>query len=240
VIVAGAALLTAGAAVAHASSLGGVSSTRLTSAFVAGAPAVIVYGCDDFTGTNGTSLVGRAATAAAPCNNRSWSVPLGSWVIQTNAAQSTGIMIGLSGGTAVMNTSTGPTVSVRAGVSATGLGLLTAAGGVVASYTNSTTFLRAQIERGVLVGLLGDSVRLFLGSTQLASVPYTIVGGSTPQLRLTRNGTSVSVRVDAAVMINATLTGAESAALSGGQAGIYFFGANGIRIDDFAVTGADP
>jgi hypothetical protein len=42
------------------------------------------------------------------------------------------------------------------------------------------------------------------------------------------------------VVINATLTGAESAALSGGQAGIYFFGANGIRIDDFAVTGADP
>lgn len=230
-----------GVVVADASTLGGMTSAKLAATRFTGAPAVTVHGCDNFTGTNGATLVGRAATVAAACNGRTWTVPTGSWVIQTNAAQSTGIIVvGLGSGLAVMNTTAGSSVTVRAAVPATGLGLLSAAAGVVASYTNASTYLRATIVKGILGGTLSDFVQLYYGSTQLVSVSYQIVAGSTPQLRLNRSGATVSVRVDNTVMITHTLTGPQSAALTGGAAGIYFFGDNGIRVDDFAVTGYDP
>jgi hypothetical protein len=234
------AVLASGIVVAHASTLGGATPQSLFGSQLVSSPTTPgVLGCDNFTGTNGATLAARAATVAAACNNRTWTVPTGGWQIQTNAAQGTGYVVVVAPtGLALMNTTTSTPVTARCTVTSFGVSVLGATAGVVASYTSATVFLRAQIRRGVLSGLLGDFVELYYGATLLSSQAFTITGAHL--LRLTRSGTAVTVRVDANVVISATLSGAQNTALTGGSTGIYYAGVNGVRIDDFAVTGADP
>ena len=75
--------------VGHAITLGGMNGGGLFIADQAtGAPGPSVIGCDNFTGTTGSSVSGRSALVAAACSNRTWTVHLGTWTVQTNRAAS--------------------------------------------------------------------------------------------------------------------------------------------------------
>ena len=209
---------------ANAATLGGITTRTLGAFSVSGgSSAPTVAGCDDFTGTNGVSLNSRAATVAAPCANRTWTVHVGAWTIQSNraAANATAAAVATQNVTAS---------GASARVELTSLNTGSRSGGVVVSHNGTTTYLAA-------VAIDGSPDRTELRLVN-AGVPTVLASANTPlattnTIRLSRAGAAVTVELDSSTVLSYTLSAANQTTLgTGTRPGIYSGNTN-VRFDNF-------
>jgi len=212
---------------AHAASLGPFTAASLlgiNQASTVSTPTVL--GCDNFTGTNGTTMAARAATVAAACANQVWTANVGTWTIQTNKAASSAT----ASAVATENTAT---ANSTVQVVLTALNTSGRSGGVVLSHDGTSTYLAA-----VLIDGAPNRAELRIvvsgTSTLLTNVTPTIIATNT--LQLSRSGSNVTVTLNGAVIISTTLTAGQVTSLGvGARAGLFGGDAN-VRFDDFLVT----
>jgi hypothetical protein len=192
----------------------------------AAAPAPTILGCDNFTGTTGASMSGRAATVAAACAGRTWTVHLGGWTIQSAKAASNST----AGAAATLNTAT---VNSTAQVVLSALNTGGRLGGVVLSHNGITSYLAA-----VMIDGSPDRVELrlvLLGvRTVLATANPTFA--TTNTLSMARSGGTLTVAVNGATAITHTLTATQLTTLGSGARSGLFGGHSSVRFDDFVVT----
>ena len=218
-----------GAALAstYAASVGGLASASMLSFAVPGASgAPSVVGCDNFTGTNGTTLNNRVATVAASCANRTWAVEAGAWTVQSARAAPNAT----ANAVATLNTAQA-SATIQADLTA-----ITAngrSGGVVLSHDGTSTYLAA-----VAVNTTTDRIDLKVvkaGTPTTVATANASLAATTTTLRMTRSATAVTVWVNGTAVLNHTLSTANAAALTGGRAGIIG-GTSSVRFDDLVVT----
>ena len=175
--------------VANAAMLGGLTPKSLEAwdqSGGSGAPTVLT--CDNFSlpAATGSALASRPVQLPAKCGSGTWAVNNGSWSISAGE-------LNPGGGGATASISAGQTdVSAEATVLNANSGSRIA--GVAVDHTGSTRIYLA----GVLVGPSNAELRLVNGGTvtTLASSAATII--ATTVVRITRNGTAVTVSVNVA------------------------------------------
>lgn len=214
-------------AAGHATSLGGVTATSLLEiSSLTSVPAPSVVGCDNFTGTTGASLSARAATVAAACSNRTWTVHVGTWTIQANQAASSAT----ANAVATENTTT-----VDSTVQAVLLSLNTGgrSGGVVLSHDGASSYLAA-----VMIDATPDRIEVRLVSAGAPTVLRTLnpTFATTNTLRLARTGAAISITLNGAAVGAYTLTSPQLTALGPGARAGVFGGNSSVLFDDFVVT----
>lgn len=219
--------------VAHASVLGGLNPDTLETwdqSGDSGAPTVLT--CDSFSlaAATGSALASRPVQLPAKCGSGTWTVHQGTWTIGSN-------QLNPGGGGATATISAGQTdVSSETTVLSANGGSRVA--GVAINHTGAT--------RIYLVGALSgpSTAQLLLVSggsvTTLASATATI--GAATVVRITRNGTAVTVSVDGSLRISYTLSSGQVSTLSGGtRVGLYFDSGSAIRFTNVvATTAASP
>ena len=213
--------------VAHASSLGAVTARTLfdiDQGTSVAAPTVL--GCDNFTGTTGASMAARAATVAASCANRVWTVHVGTWTIQTNKAASNST----ASAVATQNVTT---ANSTAQVALTSLNTTGRTAGLVLSHDGASTYLAA-----VLIAGAPSRAELRIvaagAPTVLTTVNTTI--NATNTLTFARSGSSVNVTLNGTLIITATLAASDLTTLGAGARSGLFGGDANVRFDDFQVT----
>jgi hypothetical protein len=212
---------------AHAATLGGLTARSIAADDWTGSSgAAAVVSCDSFTGTTGATMSGRAVVTAASCNSRVWTTHLGTWTIQGNLAAASST----TNANATLNVSAanGSVQAVLSAMNSNGR-----IGGVVGSHNGSSTYLAA-----VLSNASQDvaQIRLYQSGvpTVLATTNITLSASHT--LRLTRSGSSVTVRLNDTLILSATLSAAQVTALgAGGRAGLLG-GQASVRFNDLLVT----
>ena len=213
--------------VAHAASVGSITARSLLDINQAATvSAKSVIGCDNFTGTNASSMASRLATVAAPCANRVWTAHVGTWTIQTNKAAST---------TTASAVATQNTTTVNSTVQATLTGLNTAGrtGGLVLSHDGVSTYLAAVLIDGTPNRA---ELRIVVSGTSTLLTTATPTITATNTLQLARSGSTITVTLNGTVLISTTLAAPDIASLGGGaRAGLFGSDAN-VRFDDFLVT----
>ena len=214
--------------VANAAVLGGLTPTSLVAlnqSGSSGAPTVLT--CDNFSlsAATGTALASRPVQLPAKCGSGTWAVNNGSWSISSGE-------LNPGGGGATATISAGQTdVSAEATVlNANGGGRVA---GVAVDHTGTTRIYLA----GVLVGPSTAELRLVNGGsvTTLASSAATIIASTV--VRITRNGTAVTVSVDGVLAISYTLSAGQVTTLSGGtRVGLYYDSGGAIRFTNIVAT----
>jgi hypothetical protein len=196
-------------------------------------PGVKVLTCDTFTlaAPTGLNLDGRLVQPPATCGTYEWAVHHGDWKIQTGGALS--VVSQRSVATIAYGA---PNVSAQATV--LHANVPTAQSGVAIDYsTTSKNFLAGVVNGSGTVQLL-----LVLNSgnpTVLASSSASITGNDV--IRITRQGTSVTVSLNGVVRVNYTLSGGNVSNLAGGiRTGLYFNynSPNAVRFTNFMATSA--
>jgi len=220
-----ASLLIAG--IAHATTLGSLTARSLLDIDPAASvttPSTI--GCDNFTGTTGATMAGRAATVAASCASRVWTVHVGTWTIQSNKAASSAT----ASAAATQNTTT---VNSTSTVVLSSLNTGGRSGGLVLSHDGASSYLAA-----VMIDGTPDRVelRLVVGGTSTVLVTVNPTFATTNTLQFARSGTSVTVTLNGTSIISTTLTAAQSTSLGAGARAGLFGGDSTVRFDDFLVT----
>lgn len=216
---------------AGAASLGGLTSRTLKGyQFAAVNVAPTVLACDRFSlnSTNNQSLNNRLVQAPAQCGTAQWKIDAGSWRINQGLADPGNGFALASIPVGVSNMSTQSTV-----INASGGNRI---GGVTVSVSNNgSTYLVGTISAPgtVQVRIVNNSV-----STTLQSASVAIGANST--LRLTRNGTTVTLKVDNTIAITRTLTTTQANLLTGTRAGMFWDAGNPVRFQDFLVTTPSP
>ena len=221
------ALLALPVAVAQAASLGTITAKSLVvvgSASTVSAPAVL--GCDNFTGTTGATMTARAATVAAACSSRVWSVHVGTWTIQTNRAASSATIDAV----ATENTAT---TNSTARVVLANLNTGGRSGGLVISHDGTSSYIAA-----VMIDATPDRIELRLYSAGVATLLTTInpTFATTNTLELSRNGGVVAVALNGTSVGSYSLSAAQLTSLGAGTRAGLFGGNASVRFDDFAVT----
>jgi hypothetical protein len=217
---------------ADAATLGGLAPRTLASFNVNGTVTTpTIVGCDNFTGTTGATMNGRAVTVAANCTNRTWTTHVGTWTIQANQAASSAT----AGAVATLNTaSTAATATVvLASLNVTGrvAGIVmdhNGGAGATASFVQVLVTAGAPSRVDVRIFALGISVAPVASNTNVTLA-------ATNTLSLSRVGTAVTVRLNGAVVVTYTLTATDVLTLANGRAGLVGGDAN-VRFDDFVVT----
>jgi hypothetical protein len=206
-----------------ASGLGGASTAlgAWSQALAADAPALIT--CDNFDGPDG-DLAARAVTSTSRCGAFTWTVEQGVWSVVGGHLEVDGTADA---------TATVPIAAIDATVVATVAG----GGGVVLDHDGAATYLAAVLTPGapgsVDLLLMAGGAPTTLASAAVASGPYA-------SLSLTRDGSSVTVAVDGAVIVDHTLIPAEIAALgTGDRGGLYASNASS-QFDNLRVTTPSP
>lgn len=218
-----------GAALAstYAASVGGLASASILSfaeTGTSGAPTVV--GCDNFTGTNGTTLNNRAATVASSCANRTWAVEAGAWTVQSAKAAPNAT----TNAVVTLNTAA-PSATVQADLTA--INANSRSGGVVLSHDGTSTYLAA-----VAVNTTTDRVDLKVvkaGTPTTVATANASLAATTSTLRMTRAANAVTVWVNGTVVLTHTLSASNASTLSGGRAGLIG-GTSSVRFDDVLVT----
>lgn len=216
--------------VGFASGLGGLDGGSLQSwstQLAVTAPTVLI--CDNFDVADG-DLDGRAVSTAASCGLDIWSVDAGTWTVGGGSVAADGTPAA---------TASLPVAQAEVTVAALVQGADSggAAGGVVGSHDGADTYLAA-----VIVGDVTPHVDLVLVS---GGSPTTLTGASSAipasaMLALTRDGTSVEVRVDGVVVLSYTLSAGDIATLGAGtRAGLYA-SSNSVQFDNLRVTTPSP
>jgi hypothetical protein len=215
------ALLLAGAHIASAATLGGVSSRKLgawTFAGGSGAPTVMAW--DGFTRTNGTNLAGVASGGGGPA----WQVLAGTWITAGNAARDTPsvtnaamvVDCALTNATVTVGLSTSP------GSFYAGLTLKSVASGYL--YVSFRNINGGRIDVGRVVGTT---------DTPIASV--TNVGSpSSATLSATYAAGVVTVRFNGVTVLTTTLSAANVTTFgSSTRYGLYSGNDTQTLFDDF-------
>ena len=220
-------LVAAPVVVAEAASLGTITAKTLV---VVGNSSTVstptILGCDNFTGTTGTTMAARAATVAAACSNRVWTAHVGTWTIQTNQAASTTT----TDAVATENTATTNSTD-RVVLSSLNTG--GRSGGLVLSHDGTNSYIAA-----VMIDATPDRIELRLYSGGVATLLTTInpTFATTNTLELSRSGALFTVTLNGTSVGNYTLSGAQLTSLGAGSRAGLFGGNASVRFDDFAVT----
>ena len=216
--------------VANASVLGGLTASSLAAWNQAGTLATpTVLTCDGFAlpAATGSALNGRPVQLPAQCGTGIWSVHRGTWTISSG-------QLDPSGGGATASISAGQTnVSAEATVlNANGSSRVA---GVAIDHSGATRIYLV----GALSGPGTVQLRLVNGGsvTTLASTTATITASTV--VRITRNGTAVTVSVNGVLRISHTLSSGQVTTLSGGtRVGLYFDSGAAIRFSNIVATTA--
>ena len=213
--------------VANAATLGGATAKTLLATSPSssvGAPTTI--GCDNFTGANGTLLSGRSATLATACSSQVWTVHVGTWTIQSNAASSDAT----ASAVATENTAT---VDSTVQVVLSNLNTGGRVGGVVLSHDGTANYLAA-----VMIDGAPDRIELRLVAGASVTVLTTInpVFAATNTLSLSRSGATLTVTLNGAAVGGATLTSPQLTTIGAGARAGVFGGSVGVGFDDFSVS----
>ena len=198
--------------VASASSLGGIvpkSITSVNASSSAGTPTVL--SCDDFSraAATGTALVSRPVQLPATCG----------------AAATANATATVSAGQT--NASAQATVLNMNGASR--------AAGVAIDHTGSTrTFLAA-----VMSGPSTLNLQLSTSGTMSTLATASVTFAASNVLRITRNGSAVTVSIDGTQKIAFTLTAGQISTLSSGtRAGLYWSSGSTVKFTNFLLTTA--
>jgi len=221
------ALLGIGISSASAAKLGTVTSAGLLSISQAantGSPSIL--GCDDFTGTTGTSINGRAATVATACASRTWLGHVGTWTIQANTAASNNT-------TDAVATENTATASCTVTAVITNLNTGGRSGGLVLSHNGTSTYVAA-----VMIDATPDRIelRLYTAGVSTLLATYNPTFATTNTLQLSRNAAVVTTTLNGATAGTFTLSAAQLSTLAAGARAGLFGGNNAVRYDDFLVT----
>jgi hypothetical protein len=213
--------------VANAATLGGATAKTLLATSPStsvGAPTTI--GCDNFTGANGTLLSGRSATVATACSNQVWTVHVGTWTIQSNAASSDAT----ASAVATENTAT---VDSTVQIVLSNLNTGGRVGGVVLSHDGTANYLAA-----VMIDGAPDRIELRLVAGASVTVLTTInpVFAATNTLSFSRSGATLTVTLNGASVGGATLTSTQLTTIGAGARAGVFGGSVGVGFDDFSVS----
>lgn len=211
----------------QAATLGGLTARSLLAASQSSsAPTATVTGCDNFTGTTGATLAGRAAQSPTTCVSRVWSVHGGTWTIQTNQAASSATVDAV----ATENITTADT-TVQVVLSNLNTG--GRIGGVVNSHDGTSTYLAA-----VMTDATPDRVelRLVVGSSPTVLTTVNPTFATTNTLALGRSGTALTVTLNSTSIISYTLSAAQVTSLGSGTRGGLYGGNLSVRYDNFLVT----
>ncbi len=214
-------------AAGHAASLGGLTAASLLEiSSLTSVPAPTVVGCDNFTGTNGASLSARAATVAAACSNRTWTVHVGTWTIQSNRAASSAT----ANAVATENTTT---VDSTVQVALLSLNTGGRSGGAVLSHDGASSYLAA-----VMIDATPDRIEVRLVSAGAPTVLITLnpTFATSNTLQLARTGAALSITLNGAAVGAYTLTSPQLTALGPGARAGVFGGDSSVRFEDFVVT----
>lgn len=219
--------------VANAASLGGLTPKSLVAwnqSGSAGAPTVLT--CDNFSlaAATGSALANRPVQLPGKCGSGTWTIHVGSWSISSG-------QLNPSSSDTTATISAGQT-NISAEATVIGANGNNRIAGVAIDHTGASLIY--------LVGALSgpDTAELLLvngGSvTALASSAATI--NATTVVRITRNGTAVSISVDGVLVMSYTLSASQVTTLSGGTGvGLYYDRGGAIRFTNIvATTPASP
>lgn len=219
--------------VANASGLGGLTPRTLEAWNQSGGPGTpTVLTCDNFAlpAATGSALASRPVQLPAKCGSFTWTTHRGTWTITTGQLRAT-----TANATASIDTGT-TNVSAEATVLNANGGSRIA--GIAINHTGATRVYLA----AALSGPSTVQLRLINGGTitTLASAPVTI--GASAVVRITRNGTTVTVSVNGTLAITRVLTPGQVTTLSGGtRVGLYWNSGSTIRFTNMmATTAASP
>ena len=233
VIVAVATVLVAALHGSSAATLGALTSEALRAQDQAvAALAGTRLACDDFSlaAATGTAMASRPVQLPANCGTGTWTSHTGTWSITTGQAGSTS--------TANANASF-PVGSTDMSVEVTLLNANVAGrvGGVAVSHTGTTRIYVA----GVVSALNQVQLRFINVNTVTTLATATATIGASTVLRLTRQGTAITLRVDGVVAVTAVLTAAQVTSLAlGTRAGLYTNTSATLRFSRIYVTTPFP
>ncbi len=226
-----ASVLTIGAA--SASVLGGLTPNSLaawTQSSSSGAPTVLT--CDNFSlsAATGSALAGRPVQLPSKCGSFTWTIQQGTWTISSGQVNPGG-----SGATATISAGQTDASAEATILSANGNSRVA---GVAIDHTGSSLIYLV----GALSGPGTAALLLVNGGTVTTLASATATINATTVVRITRNGTAVTVSVDGVLRVSYTLTPGEVTTLSGGtKVGLYFDSGNAIRFTNMvATTAASP
>lgn len=211
----------------QATTLGGLTARSLFGLSQASsAPTATVTGCDNFTGTTGATLTGRAAQSPTTCASRVWSVHAGTWTIQTNQAASSATVDAVA-----TENITNPDTTVQVVLSSLNTG--GRFGGVVNSHDGASTYLAA-----VMTDATPDRVelRLVVGGSSSVLTTMNPTFATTNTLSIGRSGAALTVTLNAVSIITYSLSAAQLTSLGSGTLGGVYGGSASVRYDNFVVT----
>lgn len=185
-----------------------------------------VLGCDNFTGTAGTTMAARAATVAAACSNRVWSVHVGTWTIQANQAASTTTVDAVATENVAATDATDRVVLANLNTGGR-------SGGLVLSHDGTSNYIAA-----VMIDAAPDRIELRLYNGGVASLLTTFnpTFAATNTLELSRSSAVLTITLNGTSVGSYTLSGAQLTSLGAGARAGLFGGNASVRFDDFAVT----
>lgn len=213
----------------EATSFGGVVTATLLAVDRTVGVTPTTVGCADFAAAPVNTRLDGFVTA---CGN-TWQAHIGNWSILPDGVSSDQRSIPL----ATMDTAvTDYTVAVD--VTGFNTSDTNRSGGVVGSFSPAGTVGPWSYIAAVMTA--GSPARLDLrvvlaGATTTVASAAVVVTATSSRLVLERSGSTVTVAVDGARRITATLTAAQAATLTGGRTGLVG-GSNAIRFFNFAVA----
>jgi hypothetical protein len=217
---------------ASAASFGGLrAGTIFTSSAAVTNAAPAVLACDNFAlaAATGAALDNRPGQVPSNCANAVWTVHSGTWTIATGQLQ---VRTNDSSATVAAG---GVDVSAQTTVLNANAGRTRAAGVAINHSGASQVFLAGVVVSGNLAQL-----RLVSGTTVTTLATAAATVGAASVVRLTRQGTAITLRVDGSVVLTFTLTPAQVATLTGTRTGLYWSRGNSLRFTDFVATQAAP
>jgi len=214
---------------ASAATLGGLRPATLRSQNAAVASlAGTRLTCDDFAlaAATGAAMASRPVQLPANCGAGTWTSHTGTWSITTGQAGSSSVA---NANASFPVGSTDMTAEVTM-LNANAAGRI---GGVTVSHTGTTRIYVA----GVVSALNQVQIRFVNANTVTTLATATVTIGASAVLRLTRQGTAITLRVDGTIRATATLTDAQVTSLAAGtRAGLYTSSSSSLRFTRIFVT----
>jgi hypothetical protein len=156
-----------------------------------------------------------------------WTVHSGTWTIAAGQLRA-----GSNDSSATVDVG-GTDVSAQATVLNAGGGNGRAAGVAINHSGASQVYLSGVVASGSVAEL-----RLVSGTTVTSLSSAAAAVGASAVVRLTRQGTLVTLQVDGVAVLTYTLSPDQVATLTGTRTGLYWSGGNPVRFADFVATQA--
>ena len=185
-----------------------------------------MFFADGTASATGAAMASRPVQLPANCGAGTWTSHTGTWSITTGQAGSTSVA---NANASFPVGSTDMTAEVTM-LNANAAGRI---GGVTVSHTGTTRIYVA----GVVSALNQVQIRFVNANTVTTLATATVTIGASAVLRLTRQGTAITLRVDGTIRATATLTAAQVTSLAAGtRAGLYTSSSSSLRFTRIFVT----